>query len=53
MALIYLLHNFIKVDARNELIKSSNPPWILLHRSSTAPAHGTLLRRQPCTPAFL
>lgn len=29
MALIYLLHNLIKVSARNELIKSSNPPWIL------------------------
>ena len=30
MALIYLLHNLIKVSARNELIESSSLPWILL-----------------------
>lgn len=30
MAVIYLLHNLIKVSARTELIESSMLPWILL-----------------------
>lgn len=43
MALIYLLHNLIKVSARNELIESSNLPWILLSsfQHSHCPKHPT------------
>lgn len=41
MALIYLLHNLIKVSARNEPIESSNPPWIRLSslQHSHCPKH--------------
>lgn len=48
MALIYLLHNLIKVSARNELIEPSNPPCILL--SSLQRSH--CLNRPAPSPAL-
>lgn len=48
-ALIYLLHNLIKVSARNELIESSNPPWILLSSTPAQPLPEApwFLRQEP------